>query len=29
MSDIIGILFLTGLNLTLLVRYANDENRTK
>lgn len=29
MSDIIGVLFLTGLNLTLLLKYGNDENRTK
>lgn len=29
MSDIIGILILTGINMSLLVRYSNDENRTK
>lgn len=29
MVDIIGVLFLTGLNLVLLVRYGNDENTGK
>jgi hypothetical protein len=29
MADIIGVLFLTGLNLVLLVRYGNDENTGK
>lgn len=29
MIDIIGVLFLTSVNLVLFVRYGNDKSRTK